>query len=267
MSQYEQAALYEHRFWLQILGDHARFIFNALSPRETNEIQRANSFIQLFDELLMEARRELSADALALLNQEAARSANEIREFKLHLLRRELVGEIAIELPPTFLNHTLNEVGEYLRKLSYILKGQIPPVVNPIHHHLLWLPDASFHAAIIWSRVDAVERRLISRSRVFEKHFDDLYLKAIELAGYMRTNLRQFPALSAFNRDVDLEMTFFMKFLTELEEMEINKTLLGTTAPLLFDHMWREECYYLTMLSQSEDTPRPDCDATKPRVE
>ena len=26
--------LYEHRFWLQILGDHCRFIFTALSPRK-----------------------------------------------------------------------------------------------------------------------------------------------------------------------------------------------------------------------------------------
>jgi hypothetical protein len=30
----EEEALFEHRFWLQILGDHARFILNALSPKE-----------------------------------------------------------------------------------------------------------------------------------------------------------------------------------------------------------------------------------------
>jgi hypothetical protein len=30
------AALFEHRFWLQILGDHARFIFNAKAKNSSS---------------------------------------------------------------------------------------------------------------------------------------------------------------------------------------------------------------------------------------
>lgn len=38
---YVSAALLEHRFWLQILGDHARFLYHSLSPSEKGEIERA----------------------------------------------------------------------------------------------------------------------------------------------------------------------------------------------------------------------------------
>lgn len=36
-----QAIWFEHQFWLQILGDHGRFIFSNLSPEEKDEINRA----------------------------------------------------------------------------------------------------------------------------------------------------------------------------------------------------------------------------------
>jgi hypothetical protein len=31
--------LFEHRFWLQIMGDHGRFIMNSLSLREKGDIE------------------------------------------------------------------------------------------------------------------------------------------------------------------------------------------------------------------------------------
>ena len=48
----KEITLFEHAFWLQILGDHSRFILNALSPKETDFIDKANEFINLFDYLL-----------------------------------------------------------------------------------------------------------------------------------------------------------------------------------------------------------------------
>lgn len=39
-------ALYEHRFWLQVLGDHSRFFFKSLGPTEDKEISRTHYFIQ-----------------------------------------------------------------------------------------------------------------------------------------------------------------------------------------------------------------------------
>jgi len=56
-----QSALYEHRFWLQISGDHARFICNTLSPIEDQDVQVAASHIEAFNQLL-EGARNISLD-------------------------------------------------------------------------------------------------------------------------------------------------------------------------------------------------------------
>ncbi len=37
--------LFEHQFWLQILGDHSRFILSSLAPKEQAEIEKAYYFI------------------------------------------------------------------------------------------------------------------------------------------------------------------------------------------------------------------------------
>ncbi|WP_018132680.1 DUF2935 domain-containing protein [Effusibacillus pohliae] len=251
-----EQALFEHRFWLQILGDHARFILNSLSPKEIEEIRRANQLMHTFDSLLTQARRPLTAPELAELNGQAHRFTEQIREFKLHLLRRHLQGTISINLPPTLLNHMLNELSEYLTILHCLLAGEAPPLLHPVHHHLVWLPDAAGHAATISDATDMAEKRIIEQSDRFTKHFEQFYLKAVEVAGYLRSGLDRFPALARFNRETELEIKLFIHFLREIEEMRLTDELLGTISPLMADHMAREECYYLIKLAQvSELTP------------
>ncbi|SFF20974.1 protein of unknown function [Paenibacillus algorifonticola] len=76
-----------------------------------------------------------------------------------------------------------------------------------------------------------------------------------------------YPALTKFYKDVDMEMKIFMAFLQEVEEQDISAELLSRLNPLVPDHMYREECYYLLKLSQNESVPPPGCDPAKPRVE
>jgi hypothetical protein len=263
----ENSALFEHQFWLQILGDHARFIYNALSPKETKAVERSQFFIHTFDQLLNHSRNPLSANQVDVLTEQALHGAREIRSFKLYLLEQHLSGEIAILLPPTFINHMINEVEEYLRILECLLAGHGVAELPAIHYHLVWLPDAAGHAAAITSDLDMVEQKLQHTSRSFTKDFEDFYLKAVEMAGYLRTRLHDFPALQRFNHEVAWEMVLFKKFLRELEEMDLDLKVLGTLTPLMADHMAREECYYLIKLSQVTDVNQPDCDPTKPRTE
>ncbi|WP_309119438.1 DUF2935 domain-containing protein [Paenibacillus sp.] len=264
---YEEASLFELRFWLQVLGDHARFILNALSPEEREEGSRAESFIRSFDAMLETARAEPPAQTILELNRSAYRNGQDIRFFKLHLLQRHLAGNIKINLPPTFLNHMVNEVEEALSVFHYLQESQIPPRQEALHHHLVWLQDAFGHSAAISAELDPVEKKLKHASEAFTKQFEAFYLKAVELAGYTRTGLRQFPALQRFNKQVELEMLLFTKFLEELEEMRLTKEVLGALMPLMADHMAREECYYLTKLSWVSEVQPPDCDPGKPRVE
>lgn len=260
---FEKTARFEHEFWLQILGDHARFIYEALAPVEQENIEIAFEFIQKFDTLLEKAKSEEVSQVTDLAEAETLK----FREFKLSLLKKHLVGKIKIHLSPTFINHMLNELDEYVRLLKYFKSKQTPPVFHELHHHLVWLLDAIGHAGAISSNLDQVEKRLKEKSEHYMKHFEEFYLKAVEMVGYLRTNLSTFPALEKMNVDVNLEMTLFMHFLKEIEELELNKQALGTFAPLMADHMSREECYYLMKISESTNLAMPNCDPTKPRIE
>ncbi|TCZ77068.1 DUF2935 domain-containing protein [Paenibacillus albiflavus] len=263
----DQSALFEHRFWLQILGDHSRFIFNSLSPKETADIQTAEQFIQAFDQLLGQARSMHSDSQLGSLNQQAYSLTINLRKFKLNILERLLVGKIATGLTPTFFNHMVNELEEYLRILKCLLEGKSVPQFDALHHDLLWLSDAIFHAAVISSDLDYVEKRLIHKSQKYEEHFQQFYLKSIEMASFMRTQLRDFPAFRRLHTDIDIEMNLFRSFLRELEDLELSAEVLGRISPLMPDHMMREECYYLLKLAKLGMVPDPNCKPDKPRID
>ena len=259
---FERTARFEHRFWLQILGDHSRFIYEALAPVQKVEIEQAANFIQVFDTLLDHAN---SSDFMQLTAQ-AEKEVIKLREFKLELIRKHLVGKIKIHLSPTFLNHMVNELEEYVRILKHLQDGQVPPVYHELHHHLLWLLDAAGHSEAIAANLDGVEKKLREKSESFTKNFEAFYLKAVELAGYLRTNLTTFPALTKMNSDTQLEIKLFQNFLHEIEELRLSHQALGTFAPLMADHMLREECYYLIKLAESANLDPPNCDPGKPRL-
>ena len=90
----EKDILFEHRFWLQILGDHGRFIFHSLSPSEESLIQEATFFIHQFDNLLNLAREPINDGDLNNLTQDAYYYAEQLREFKLNLIKEHLIGKI-----------------------------------------------------------------------------------------------------------------------------------------------------------------------------
>ncbi|MGG3283837.1 DUF2935 domain-containing protein [Paenibacillus solani] len=258
--------LYEHRFWLQILGDHCRFIYTALSPKEKEDIAIVERLKDRFDMLLDQSRRPDAAAILPELNKEANEVTLELRQFKLSLLERQLVGQIDLLLTPSFVNHMVNELEEYLRILKSLLEGKGVPVFHSLHHDLLWLQDAYGHAASIAADLDFAEKPLVAKSMAFQKDFEGFYLKAVEMTGYLRTQLKDFPALHKFHADVDLEMKVFMHFLSELEEFDLLGEVLSRINPLMPDHMYREECYYLSKLASLGEVQNPQCDPTKPRV-
>lgn len=265
--QFVDVALFEHRFWLEIMGDHGRFIYSNLYPKEVKAQNNALFFINSYDALLNEARKELTIEELSILTKNASELTKQLKSFKLELLKRKLLGEIILNLNDTLLNHMLNELQEYEKVLVYLLKNQVPRIQNPISYHLMWTLDSMGHASIIIGKLDNVESALIAESIKFKQQYNDLYIKSVEFAGYMRTGLRNFPALNKLNRDAIFETKVFMDFLNDLRAFALKKELLGTLTPLILDHYYREECYYLVNLAFATGTTLPDCDPTKPRVE
>jgi hypothetical protein len=262
---FEEGALFELRFWLQILGDHAMLIRDDIAPGEAAEISRAEQFIQAFDKLLYSARLDLDDESIAALLQSVNPWTSQLRTYTLHLLQRSLTEDII--LTPTFFNHMVNETEEAMRVFAALTSGQLPSPGPTIHQHLLWLQTAYGHAAGLTDEFDLVEKSWKNKSSEFEWYFQTFYIKAVELAGYIRTQLAEFPALRRFNQEVNTILLLFMKFLSEVEELFAGKELQATFSQLILDHMYREECYYLTKLSQAAaGVPCPNCDPTKPRA-
>lgn len=244
VDKFKRALAYEQNFWLHVLRDHCQFILGSLAPTEDKEIAKAQEMFTLFDNLYQHRSHDLP-----VIHEAACK----LREFKLHLLKRLLTEQISFHLTPTFVNHMVNELEEYMRILDCFMQKKLPPHLHSLHHHLIWLPDAAGHAAGLNERTDGVEKECLEKTAYFKHKFEAFYLKAIELAGYLRTNCMRFPALSRFDNDVELQIKIFQNFLKEIEEMTTDKTLLGTIAPLMADHMYREERYYLDKLAQGSE--------------
>ncbi|WP_339217724.1 DUF2935 domain-containing protein [Ornithinibacillus sp. FSL M8-0202] len=261
MKDYIESASYEHQFWLRVLRDHATFIHESLYPEEEENIEKAEAFKHTFDTLLQKAD-DLSDHNVIAFTKEAETGAERLREFKLSILRRELSGDIGVHLTPTRLNHMVNELDEYVLVISNLKEGKAAPVFHELHHHLIWLPVASGHAGLIQAELDGVEKGLKGKSQQFAMQFDQFYVKAIELTGYLRTNLTTFPALMKFHEDVEVEMNLFRNFLQELKEMVRSDMVLRTFSMLTADHMDREVGYFLNKLAQSRKMSGRDNDPT-----
>lgn len=268
MSQpFKDFAQYEHRFWLQILGDHARFMLLSLAVKEQNEIQQANRYLAEFDHLLSIIQTDTTSIDLGNFNKQVIDKVKQFKSFKIHLIRRHLAENLGMNLSPSLLSHMINELEEYESMLRYMVGEKVPPAAHPLHYHHLWLLDGIGHAASIASALDMSERELREEAEQFEKDFGRYFDKAQELIGYLRTNLLSFPALTRFNQEANQLMVQFISFLNDLKALSLRNEILGSTDPLLFDHMLREECYYLKKISQVSEIQPPKCDPTSPRVQ
>ncbi|TMW70688.1 DUF2935 domain-containing protein [Alteribacter natronophilus] len=264
MGLFEKTARFEHDFWLQVMGDHARFIEDSFPASESEDAAIAREYRENYDQLL---HRTENVTDFRRFSREAGRLTDQFRDFKLSIIRRHLEGEIRTHLPPTFLNHMVNELEEYQRVLNYLERGEEPPVFHELHHHLVWLLDAAGHASAIAGSLDMVEKKMQEKGQDFAGTFEDFYIKAVELTGYLRANVESFPALRRMNEDVKLEIELFKAFLDEIEEMELTDELLSTFSPLMADHMAREECYYLMKIAESGGLEMPECDPAAPRIQ
>ncbi len=270
MSPNHPSGVYELRFWLQILGDHARFIKYSLEPDQTNISMIAANFIELLDRLLEKTRESKITKEPIMKSHlgEILQTTLSFRDFKRELLAERLKNKLVTALPPVFYNHMLNELECFLKVLTDIECGQ-EKEENILGQHLLWSLDAAAHAAIIASDLDKVEYRLREMSIKFETAFDHDYIKAVELAGYFRSSPPSAaPVLEAYNRDMAFQMKEFMAFLEELKVGLKEQRISGRLWPLAVDHMYREECYYLSKIAAIEpNLSIPDCDPGRPRVE
>jgi len=259
--------LMEHQFWLQIMGDHARFIFFSLYPKETMHLQRSQDFIISFDKILEHIINTSDSNELDIITGQIYQLILQFREYKLFLLSLMLNSNVKIHLPPSIVNDMVNELDEYITIL-HLIQSKKQILFHPIHYHLIWLTDAIGHAATISASLDLAEKELIHELDLYEIQFSNLLLKASNMKGYLRTGLENFPSLNQLNRQAETLVSSFKYLLEDLRDLRMDGQILGNLSPLMADHMAREECYYLLNLSQTAGLKkRSDCDPTRPRIE
>lgn len=266
MSDNQHASTTDNPFWLQILGDQMRFISNELIPRETDLAEQAEHFITLFDTLYVQSTEYLPDIALERFLDTAYNVTQQSRTFCLAILRRQICGDACINISPGFLNQMANEAEEYLRILDLTIKKR-HNLMHPIHYHLLFLINCSINVDTINAYLDPSERDLLRVCHRFMHKFEGLYLKAMEMMGFLRAGLAEFSALYRLNADVLSELVAFSEFLLELEEKLQNKEILGTLSRLKINHIYRKACYYAFKLSEASGTQPPALDIGEKRRE
>ena len=256
----------ENRFWLQIMGDHARFIFFSLAPSESEYITIAQEFIRQFDKLLEESQKLNSLLEMNEFNRKTYDAVFHLRDFKLELLSMSLQDDLISHLSPAFYNYMLNELEEYLHILN-LYRDNISTLLPPLHYHLIWLNDAAGHAGTLTQTLDPTEKGLINQAYDYQLQFQDLFLKSYNFSSYQKTAHESFPVLDNLNQQVIITLTGFTEFLDKLRDQRMDKKVLGTLMPLMADHMSREECYYLWKLSMTaKNVRKPDCGPDRPRL-
>ncbi|AEI45357.1 DUF2935 domain-containing protein [Paenibacillus mucilaginosus] len=225
-------------FWTRNLRDHALFVYDTLSPQEEAERQRALYYLRWFDTRLKE---DPSANPRRLLP-----GAESLRIFLLHLLRRQLTEGLGILLTPTYISHTVSENEEALRVL-----GSSPGASSTdpqLRSHLLWLPVLAGDAFVIQGALDEVEKELVRSYIGHTQRFEDAYAYAVELAGFLRTGLTDFPAITRFREIVRRETEAFLVSLRELERLEAGNLVLDKLPLVFVEHIRRETEFYMGTL-------------------
>lgn len=278
-------ALRESWFWSEIFRDHAIFIHDNLGPQEEQQARWADGFKLSFERLHVEAEKVARQAGIAApagayavtgvpaeaplaglqgaelsryeqeavkLNRTLVESLSSIRAFKEQILTKKLDCQVTLALGPTLLAHMIVEAEEAHRALTRVRETTpLPPALEALHHHLVWLPDASGHADVLHGTMEGTEQKLREETYEFKHAFDGMHIKALELYSMLRIAPRMAGALRRLNRDSMAKMAVFRAFLAELREhLSDCEVMGGNLPPLLADHMLREELYYTEKIMQ-----------------
>ncbi|MDR6227338.1 DUF2935 domain-containing protein [Desmospora profundinema] len=261
----------EHHFWLEILEDHAQFVFEFLSPAEKKWVQAAKSYKQRFRALRQELQGiDRGAAVTSFEMIQFARRAQPVAagyyQLETALQRLRIRNQIVITATPSYFNGTLLENEEYLRFLSHYVCGMEPPPLPLADLLELWLVDQLGHALLLINHLDPVEVQVAARADQFRAAFQALLLQNRTITGYLRSEPPGFPRQMKLAAQAAEQVTEFYFFVQYVVREFRNHQLMNKTTLRFLEHHFPEACYFLHKLSHyaPDITIPPDCLLTKP---
>jgi hypothetical protein len=260
----------EHRFWIEILQDHAYFVYNALSPGDTRYVQAAAGYIQAFGELLerllkINPQLEPSDKTMIQFAQSALAVAQGYFQFEGHIQNLRIENRIVLSLSPTYLNGTVSENEEYLRLLSSYTAGLEPMPLALADLVDLWLEDQLGHASLLINQLDVAELGWIEKVQRAQATFSALMIKQRQIRNYLRFTPPNFPVQLQFAADIAAVVISFEEVVRQVVQLLVNNRVLSRLTLRFIEHHFPETCYFLRKLSlYVPNIPIRDCSLTKP---
>lgn len=225
-------AVAEHRFWSEILRDHADF-FMMLMPGEALQERReeARGFRRIFDSHLRRAGEELRPEELIRVNRETLDDVKRFIDWKMNMRALQAAGRIRSMVWPSFFQAAANEAEHWRVRLERLMKGEPTLVRREVLD--LWLGDGAEHLAMIAHLLDPAETRLVHEALEASKRFAEL--KALP-------ELPPERAERAAQERHQLE--------ARTRKAVVDARIHSTIHPLMADHMTREGLRFIEELKK-----------------
>jgi hypothetical protein len=254
--EFVSRSLDEIRFWSRIMKEHSLFLRLGFRCEDTQLINEANYFYQLFEGIEQRSHAfHTDVDPLTIqqFNSEVHHAASLIWAFK----RKVLGLIITCKLPgqnnfPLLVDHISREANYFRNRLEELNQGKLEPLQDAIiDENVFFLRIMADHAKFIGHLLDPSERKLVEQAREFSNDFDQLLFQAIDLSS-MRPQSQTQPLLSQFldqNRVSVKSLRDFKQTAKELIEQCKIKSIIH---PLLADHVFREANRFLEIIEMFE---------------
>jgi hypothetical protein len=255
----------ENRFWLQILGDYARILYQGSSPAETAYITQISRFIVLFDELSDRSRQNLTDEQLTHLNRDSLQATNDFRQFLFNTLRRQMAENYYTGLLPIILSRFLSCADLYEYILEQFLNKR-EPKLSGLYIISFWMPIIIVYSTMIGNSVGIFFYEFRQKAGQFSARFTNNFIKALEMSNIINLGIPNFPLSEQFMLDVYNDMSSYAEFIVDMIHLvQANRTPSVLSLEYL-DHIYRLLCYFETQLSVLLNKPKPACDPTALRL-
>lgn len=247
-----ERSLNEIRFWARIMKEHSLFLRLGFRAEDTQLIQEANHFYQLFERIEQMAHSftiQTDPEQIRRFNSEVQQAATHIFVFK-----RKVLGLIlTCQLPgannfPLLVDHISREANYFRKRLIELNEGKLKALPDAIiKENVFFLRIMADHAKFIGHLLDPSERKLIDVARNFSNDFDQLMYQAVDLES-MTPQSQTVPLLDQFldqNRVSVASLRDFKKTARDLIEQCKIKSIIH---PLLADHVFREADRFLEII-------------------